>query len=261
MKLTQSDYQAWLIRHFVAVFCLILCSLVNAKELIVGVSETDYKPFYYEEAGEFKGAAAEIAHHVAKQLGHHLTFKRFPWKRVQYNLAIGRIDMVILYFKTEERAKDVWYVDIPHIYESSSLVVSNSSDIEFSGQLLELSKRSFGNVSGYWHGKNYSENTQLLKQEYSSTTALLEALHRGKVDIGVGNKPVMTALATSMGIVNEIKFLEPKIDYAPDYIAFSKVKSGSLPLANAFSRKLKAFMKTDAYRDILHQYGFELPEN
>ena len=79
----------------------------QARELIVGVSETDYVPFYFEKEGRFMGAAAEIAQHLSKQLGHDLVFQRFPWKRVQYNLRIGRIDMVILYFKTEERARDV----------------------------------------------------------------------------------------------------------------------------------------------------------
>ena len=231
------------------------------KELIVGVSENDYTPFYFEEVdGGFKGAAADIAAHLSKSLGHHLTYKRFPWKRVQHNLASGRIDMVILYFKTEERAQHVHYVEIPHLYESSSLVVTSDSTIRFDGKLDSLNQHLFGNVTGYWHGETYSNHAGLRKLELDSTRTLLATLVRGKVDIAVGNKPVMLALARKMKIAGNLHFLEPKIDYAPDYFAFSRARPDALELTNQFSTALRDFIRTETYREILVRYGFEIPD-
>ncbi|RED53902.1 substrate-binding periplasmic protein [Aestuariispira insulae] len=229
------------------------------KELVVGVSETDYSPFYFEEEGMFKGAAAEIAQNLATALGHTLTFQRFPWKRVQHNLATGRIDMVILYFKTDERAEHALYVEIPHLYESSSLVVTTDSTLQFDGKLNNLKDAQFGNVTGYWHGEAYSANDQLNKTQLNSTRTLLATLIRGKIDIAVGNKPVMLSLARKMKIAGNLRFLEPKIDYAPDYIAFSKAKDHSADLARQFTIALKEFMRGAQYRDILTHYGFEIP--
>lgn len=233
----------------------------HARELVVGVSETDYTPFYFEENGEFRGAAAEIAHHLAGQLGHRLTFKRFPWKRVQLYLAAGRIDMVLIYFKTPERAKNALYVEIPHIYESSSLVVLQDNAIGFEGDLENLSDFTFGNVTGYWHGKAYSRNNGLKKVELSSTKDLLATLIRGRIDIAVCNKPVMSGIAEDMGVSGQIRFLEPKIDYAPDYIAFSKATPGAKELVAAFSQALKKFVETEKYKAILSKYRFEIPSS
>lgn len=231
------------------------------RELIVGVSMTDYRPFYFEENGQFRGAAAEIVALLASELGHSLTYRRFPWKRVQHNLATGRIDMVVLYFKTEKRARDVYYVEIPHIYESSSLAVRKDSPIAFSGDIGDLAGYSFGNVDGYWHGKTYSENESLTKIEMSSTKDLLATLVRGRIDIAVCNKPVMIGIAEEMGLLDKIHFLEPKIDYAPDYIAFSKASPDAKNLTASFSKALKAFVKTEKYKAILSKYRFEIPSS
>lgn len=234
---------------------------LQARELVVGVSETDYSPFYFEEDGRFKGAASEIAAALAERLGHSLTYERFPWKRVQHNLATGRIDMVVLYFKTDERAKGVHYVEIPHIYESSSFVVRKDSPITFDGDIADMTAYTFGNVSGYWHGAGYSKNETLTKLQLSSTKDLLATLIRGRIDIAVCNKPVMLAIAEEMGLAGDLKFLEPKIDYAPDYIAFSKAVPDAKELATSFSRELKAFIKTEEYRAILSKYRFETPSS
>lgn len=233
---------------------------LQARELTVGISETDYTPFYFEtEDGTFQGAATAIVRHLATKLNHTLTFRRFPWRRVQHNLATGKIDMVMIYFKTKDRAEHATYVDIPHIYESSSLVVTKNTDLSFDGDINGLNGYLFGNVSGYWHGAGYSENDTLKKAEFSSTRALLATLIRSHVDIAVGNKPVMLALARKMKIADTLRFLEPKIDFAPDYIAFSKAIDDSRALADTFSDELRAFVQTDGYHDILKKYGFTLP--
>lgn len=229
--------------------------------LVVGLSETDYYPFYYEKEGQIVGAAAEIVTLLAQQLKYQLKYKRFPWKRVQHNLATGKIDMVLLYFKTPERAEHVYYVDDPHVYESSSLIVRAGEDIAFSGDINALSDYSFGNVNGYWHGESYSNHPSLNKRLFSTTEELLTGLKRGAVDIIVGNKPVMLEIAKKMGYANQFTFLEPKIDYAPDYIAFSKARPQAQERVKEFSKALAAFLKTPEYNKILRKYGFDLKQN
>lgn len=231
---------------------------IKRPVLIVGLSETDYYPFYFEQDGQIVGAAAEVVTHLAHKLKYQLKYKRFPWKRVQHNLAKGKIDMVLLYFKTPERAEHVYYVDVPHVYESSSLIVRHDSSIKYSGDLNQLLANTFGNVNGYWHGASYSEHKTLKRREFSSTEELLTGLKRGSIDIAVGNKPVMLQIAKTMGHEDQFAFLEPKIDYAPDYIAFSKAKPKAKERVKAFSKALKPFLKTTKYRQIFEKYGFDI---
>ncbi|WP_259782160.1 substrate-binding periplasmic protein [Aestuariispira ectoiniformans] len=260
--LTKYRFPILIVAAILSVACnLALTRQSDARELVVGVSDTDYTPFYFEKDDAFHGAAAEIVQHLAKELGHSLSYKRFPWKRVQFNLATGQIDMVLVYFKTPARAKTALYVDIPHIYESSSLVVNTGSRISYDGDINTLADYSFGNVAGYWHGKDYSLNSDLQKLEFSTTKDLLATLVRGRIDIAVCNKPVMSAIAEEMGLSGQIRFLEPKIDYAPDYIAFSKAAPDAKALAASFSKALKAFVKTEEYKAILSKYRFESPSS
>ncbi len=231
------------------------------RTLTVGISETDYYPFYYRNEGEITGAAAEIVTILATQLGYDIRYKRFPWRRVQYNLSLGKIDLVMLYFKTPDRAKDVFYVEQPHLYESSSLITLKGRGIQFSGNLDDLLPFKFGNVNGYWHGAGYSEHPTLLKRQFSTTTELLQVLNRKGIDIAVGNKPVLTQLAKEMGLEERFEFLEPKIDYAPDYIAFSKATQDAELLVKQFSNALDDFLLTPEYTNILKKYGFDLRQN
>ena len=108
---------------FIYISTLVLSLSATAKELKVGLAKNDYPPFYYEFNGEYRGAALEVSEAVADALGHKLVYIRAPWKRIQAYLRSGKVDMMVLYIKTPERAIDVIFTDTPHIYESSDLFV------------------------------------------------------------------------------------------------------------------------------------------
>lgn len=177
-----------------------LCTVfsASAKELTVGVAELDYAPFYYEIEGQYYGAAVEVSQVIAKTLGHNLVFSRAPWKRIQLYLRSGDIDMMILYFKTPERSQDVVYVDIPHIYESSNLFVVKNSDIKFKGDILGMMEYKFGNVRGYSHGAEYNNAKGIDRQEFNNEKQLIKVLTYDRIDIGVGNKPVIISHAEEL---------------------------------------------------------------
>ena len=236
---------------------LVLSFSTSAKELKVGLANDDYAPFYYEFSGEYRGAALEVAKAVAETLGHKLIYIRAPWKRIQSYLRAGKIDMMILYMKTPERAVDVIFTDIPHIYESSDLFVLKKSLIKFEGALSDLKSYKFGNVRGYSHGTEYNNSENLSKMQITNEEQLIRILIRGRIDIGVGNKPVIMRAAFHMGLIDEIRFLAPPIDAGANYIAFSKARKDAQELANQFSSQLKIYMKTDEYRAILKSYNFD----
>lgn len=230
-----------------------------AMELVVGISNLDYAPFYYEEEGEIVGAAADIAKAIAAQMGDTLVFERFPWKRVQNQLASGDIDLVMLYFKTPERAKHVYYLDQPHIHEDSSLFTLKGKDIPFTGDLHALTPYTFGFVRGYSHGAEFDGATYLQKFEILSEERLIKMLRAERFDIAVGNEQVMTFIAKKLGVADQLAFLQPIIDRSPDYIAFSKALPDAEELTRKYSAALRDFMKTDDYKAILSRYGFPVP--
>lgn len=228
----------------------------QSKELRVGLATLDYPPFYFETDGQFHGAALEIVQELATSLDHKLVFFRVPWKRLQSYLKDGSIDMMILYFKTTERATDVLYTEIPHIQESSDLFVLSGRNIPYKGSLDDVASFRFGNVKGYSHGNEYNNAKDLHKQQVNNEKLLLKILLNNRIDIGVGNKPVIIHYAKIMGLRDKIRFLDPPIDVGSNYIAFSKARDDAQQLANEFSTELKAFVKTKKYMDILSEYHF-----
>ncbi|EAT12650.1 transporter substrate-binding domain-containing protein [Bermanella marisrubri] len=241
------------------IFAIISIGSSQASQLVVGISEGDYAPFYYDTDEGLTGAAVEIVELIAQQTGHSIAYQRLPWKRVQQYLAQGRIDLVMLYFKSPDRASDVHYVEPAILHESSHLFVMASQRIEFEGDLESLSGFRFGYVDGYWHGNSFEQFEPKVKKTYANSRALITALQRGVIDVAVGNEAVIGHLLKEIGLRLPINFLQPAIDYAPDYIAISRQIDDAENLSADFAKVLEQFTQTQRYRDILKKYGITKP--
>lgn len=244
---------------FIAVWIAMISSTapVGAEVLRVGLGELDYPPYYFFEDGAYQGAAIEIAQEVAQALGHTLVFRRFPWKRVQASLRAGRIDMVILYFKTPERERDAVFTDISHLNEASYLFVTSGSNIAYNGSLSSLGSYRFGNVRGYSHGAEYDNARGLYKHLVTDERLLIKILLGGRIDIGVGNKAAVLMYAERDRVRNQITFLHPPIDEGRDYIAFSRARADAEVLAKAYSQQIRGLIATPRYQEILERYGVD----
>jgi len=235
----------------------LVCTSSPADTLTVGLSELDYPPFYYtDSSGQLNGAAIEIAEALAEDTGHQLIYQRVPWPRLQQMLKVGSIDMVVLYFKTEEREQDVIYTRMPHLNEKSYLVVPTHMDVEFDGNLMGLQQYDFFNVRGYSHGREYDHARYLKKHDVNNETELLHRIASGRDFIGVGNRPALELYAEKENLTNDIRFLLPEIAQGANYIAFSRQLENARFLADQFSDRLETFRQSDQYIDILQRYGF-----
>ncbi|MDX1452218.1 MAG: transporter substrate-binding domain-containing protein [Oleiphilaceae bacterium] len=242
---------------------LILCMVmtpVQSQTLKVGLGALDYPPFYYVENGALQGAAIDIAEAVSRRAGYELRYERVPWKRLQNMLKVGSLDMVILYFKTPERAEDVIYTSAPHIYENSSVVIPKGLKTRFNGDILSLVDYDIFYVRGYSHGKVFDDSNLLKKHAVTDEAELLERITSGRPFVGVGNKPALMLHAKREGVLQQIEFLHPPFDHGKNYMAFSKHRADARQLAERFSVAFSEYAKTSDYRHTLIKYGFSLPD-
>ncbi len=231
-----------------------------AQTLTVGLSTADYPPYYFVGEKGLEGAAVNIAEDIAKELGYTLSYKRYPWKRVQLNLQTGDVDMVLVYFKTPERAKDVVYTDKPHVSEKASLFVSSNMDITFKGDLGALSGYQFFGVRGYFYGDQYAALAENHKGEVSDESELVRRVANPNFElIGVGNQPAIEFYARQQGLESKLKFLTPAIFEGYNYFAFSRARTDAEMIAQRFSKALKRYMTTRRYQVILRKYGLTRP--
>lgn len=226
-----------------------------ADTLRVGLSNADYPPYYFEGEEGLEGAAIEIAEDLAHQLGYNLEYHRYPWKRVQYNLKTGVIDMVVLYFKTDERAKDVVYTQTSHLIERSSLVTPTHLKVQFDGDLNALKRFEFYGVRGYFYGDQFEHAEYLSKHHVRDEAELIRWVATEQRNfIGVGNKPALEFYARKLGLLDKIKFLKPAIHEGENYFAFSKKLPNAEGIALRFSSELDKYKETTRYKDILQRY-------
>lgn len=241
--------------------CLFLMSALSLsageQRLKVGLGYLDYPPFYFTKEEKITGAAIEISEAIASGLGYELTYERFPWKRVQRSLETGRVDMMILYFKTPERERHAYFSSTPHINESSYLFVKKGFEVAYKpGRLDNLKQYTFANIKGYSHGKLYDNADFLKKYTAKNEENLVKMVAKQRVAIGVGNKPALLLHAEKNNLQDKIVFFEPPIDTGANYFAFTKARQDSKELAEEFSAEVERFIKTDRYKGILEKYNF-----
>lgn len=66
--------------------------LAMAKNLVIGVENTQYMPFFSSEKGEFKGYARELFDDFGKNYGYSIQYKALPVIRLNQYLLEERID-------------------------------------------------------------------------------------------------------------------------------------------------------------------------
>jgi len=239
---------------FIAVILAVTSVTTTAKQLKVGIGKIHYPPYYFVADGALRGAVIEVAQQIAKQLGHTLIFEQYPWPRIQRYLSQGKIDMVLLYSKTPQREQFAIYTDFPHMYDASYLAIKKGQSIDFDGDLSKLQRYKFGNIRGYSHGASYDSAANLSKHHANDEKQLIRMLLKGRIDIAVTNKAVMSVHAKKYGVLNDIHYLTPPIDIAPAYFAFSKARIDSVELAKQFSKQAEILLKTEEYQKILAKY-------
>ena len=79
-------------------------------------------------------------------------------------------------------------------------------------------------------------------------------LLRARIDLAVANKSVISMHAKHAEIFDKIDFINPQIDVAPAFFAFSKAKPAAKQLAKQFSIEIKKLITTERYQQILNKY-------
>ncbi|MCX4025832.1 transporter substrate-binding domain-containing protein [Endozoicomonas sp. SM1973] len=220
----------------------------------------DYPPYYFQDdQNSIRGISAEVAQVLAKQLGHKLVYKRYPFGRVVLYLQTGKADMVCQFFNTPDRAKAAIYTGVPHVFESAWMFIKKGNKISYQKDLKQLQNYRFGGVIGYSFGKAYDTADYLNKQHAVSEQEQIKMLLAGRFDIALGTKQTIIYHAKKMQILDQIEFLTPTLADSPVYMAFSRARNDAYELATTFTEALVEYKKTAEYRQLLKKYHFEYP--
>ncbi len=164
-------------------FVLLVALLAHqavADELVVGVEEIDYLPYYgIDEKGRYTGFAREMLDAAAEHTGHTFVYKPLPIQRLYKELLSQRID-----FKFPDNENWSGIDRTGHIFYYSSPVIGYTDGILLKpGQHFEVDEfRQIGFVRGFapWKLAEQIDTGTLEATELNSLSSLLKLLEKGR---------------------------------------------------------------------------------
>ena len=115
----------WICRRCLVVLCALFLGAPPsiAQEVIQSASELDYPPYsIVTEDGQADGFAVEMLRESLRVMGRDVRFKVGPWHKIKDDLAAGRIQVLPLVARTEER-QAIYDFTAPYLNLHGSIVV------------------------------------------------------------------------------------------------------------------------------------------
>ena len=115
----------WICRRCLVVLCALFLGAPPsiAQEVIQSASELDYPPYsIVTEDGQADGFAVEMLRESLRFMGREVRFKIGPWHKIKDDLAAGRIQVLPLVARTEER-QAIYDFTAPYLNLHGSIVV------------------------------------------------------------------------------------------------------------------------------------------
>lgn len=245
--------------HRVFIILLVILLVMTFSDLLaenrkVSAVFVTWEPFGFVRNGKPAGFELDIFSSVMNEMNLDAEFHERPWKRCLYLVEHGLADVVISALKTSERERYLLYPEEHISINKTALFALKGRRFTFDGTFRDLEGFTIGVTDEFSYGEAFDSATYLKKDENTKTESIVAKLIMGRYDLGIGNIPVISAIALKRGVLDKIYFLEPMVHSQMLYAAFSK-KNDLESLTRRFSDALREFKQTQQYRLILQQYG------
>ncbi len=152
-------------------FCFLFMNAHADCEIMIRV--TEYPPQYFQENGQWKGLAIELAEALLGETDCKPVYRMQPWKRALESMRTGIIDMQLNLSITDERKEFMYFIG-PQRDESMILAVAEDSNYEINS--LEDIKKLPGRIGiqqGAYYGDEFKtkfEKDKVFARHFYSVT-------------------------------------------------------------------------------------------
>ena len=239
-----------------------LLSLLGAAETEIHVVRGDgnYPPNEMGTDPQVTGIHIDLVNQVAQTLQLKVKWESVPWTRAVNMIKDGEADAITYIGKTPEREQFVHFVEGNEVSIAENgfvILKENASRLTYTGDYKQLKVlEPVVVLRGYTYGGTFDQTTEIQKYPVKELDQVLNMLKSKKYSIGIVNVGEAKPIARSLGIRDQLVFLEPFVSQLPNYIGFSKKRS-NLEVAQKFASAIKAFKQTSAYQEILKKYGVQ----
>jgi polar amino acid transport system substrate-binding protein len=220
----------------------------------------------FEDLGDEKapGFSVEVLRQVFAAMGQDTFFQAFPNRRGWTMIARGEADGIFSGPRIGERERICSFPDEPLVHDRWVFFVRTadagklkfSSPDDFVGYQVAVP----GTVPGLFEQSIVSPDLRKFLREHNNIVETngalqgLQMLAAGRVDYAFANLPGGMRDITAMGLSGKIEpLLSAGVTEGGQYVCFTKGRV-SLSFVEAFSRALRQFKQTEAFRAIYGKY-------
>lgn len=243
-----------------------LAELQDSGKVVVGFA--DEKPYAYEEDGELKGVAVDVATEVLKELGiENVEGQLAEFGQLIPGLQAKKFDIITASMAiTGERCENVAFGE-PEVLYGEGLIVQAGNPLDLHSYKdiadnpdVTVSIMSGATEIGFVQEEGVDES-QI--QNAPDIPATFSAVESGRADATTGTEMTIKMAYESAGS-DKLEFVEdfeqPNIDGVPSYGAAAFRKDDN-ELREAYNEKLAELKKTDKYGELLEANYFSADSN
>lgn len=230
-------------------------STVYAENLVLVAA--DSRPTAYMADGKPTGILVDVVTEAFRRSGHSIKIQLMPWARCLAEVREGNVDGIFSVFRLPEREPFLAYTENPVITQIEVLFIHADSDIQFTGNLADLSHLRVGIIRDTSYG---SEIDKLIKNGIwqnvtytSSVDSLVAMLAAKRIDFSPSYRAVFLDAAKQVGAIGQIQELSPAIESIPSYLAFNK-KRDYVKIRAEFDKALESMKKDRSFDAIYAKY-------
>ncbi|MGB1197418.1 MAG: substrate-binding periplasmic protein [Thalassotalea sp.] len=222
--------------------------------LTAAIEEIGYFPYYYEENGKIKGFTVDLLDYFEANSKYDFEFIILPWARGLHLVEQGNVDLILTFFKNAEREKIYNYIEPFYGYEVNQLFTLVDNNVEFNGQLQQLSSYSIGTKRSYSYGETFDQASYLTKLPALTEEVLLKLLLNKRVDMVISNPFILKKIAYELKVSDKIKAITPYVEITPVYIGLTKARKDSQEIKLKLEQLTQQLKASPYYQKLLEKY-------
>lgn len=197
----------------------------EVSPLIVS-AHPEYPPVMWQDGETIKGTATQLVRAIFTELDVEFVIKYAgPWKRVQQNARLDKIDIIAGIYHNTERAEYLLYSE-PYMDDPTSIMAPEGKTFPFQDWRDLVGKRGVAP-----HGDSFGEDfDRVIKEHLQVSNAYtlgkcLQQLTSGKADYLVSGYYPALIHAKSLGYLTRLEVVKRDVVTSGMFMAFSKKSS------------------------------------
>lgn len=233
----------------------------DGHELRWGGDATGGAPFLIDHGPNqpITGFEADLARHLAQQLGVSSRFVRKYWDMLPQDLARGDIDMILNGYEWTPQRERAMASTVPYyIYRLQLLVTSGSPIRDWTDLRRDRSgkRRKVGVLSDSaahrYVEKTYPDDVEIVALSEEGSTGVMRMVREGKLDATVQDSPAVLYYVQQKNGYEDLRIAGEPIE--PGYYVIF-VRPGESELRERLNKALRSTLHDGSLRRIYDKYG------